>query len=99
MICTLSRCELVMNFEEIIHNQSNEIQTLKSALITAEKRCEQYAQAYDQIQHQLKELIRNRFGKKSERFIDPEHPQLDMLGNPSLFAVRDAAGMEIEEDI
>ena len=45
-----------MNFEEIIHNQSNEIQTLKSALITAEKRCEQYAQAYDQIQHQLKEL-------------------------------------------
>ena len=47
-----------MNFEEIIKNLNDEIQSLKAALIISEKRCEQYAQAYDQMHDQLKELIR-----------------------------------------
>jgi transposase len=89
-----------MNLAEIIENQDNEIQTLKSELNTSQKRCEQYAQAYDQMQHQLKELLRNRFGKKSERFIDdPEHPQFGLLGdNASVFAAAEAAGELITDD-
>lgn len=51
--------------------QSDEIQTLKSELITLKNRCEQYEQAYESLTHQMIELIRNRFGRKSERYIDP----------------------------
>ena len=36
---------------------------------------EQYRQAYDMLQSQLKDLLRHRFGQRSERYIDPEHPQ------------------------
>ena len=89
-----------MNLEEIIKKKDDKIQTLETELNTFQKRCEQYAQAYDQMQHQLKELLRNRFGKKSERFIDdPEHPQLGLLGdNASLFAMAEAAGDTITDD-
>lgn len=66
----------LMNIVEIIKHQSNKIQALEEQNLAYQldiniyqKRCEQYMQAYDQLQHQLKELIRNRFGKKSERFI------------------------------
>ncbi len=89
-----------MNFESIIKNQTEEIQALKAALITFEKRCEQYAQAYDQINHQLKELIRNRFGKKSERYIDdPENPQRSLFGEDNKFSTADAIGNQIEDDV
>ena len=56
-----------------------QILSYQSEVNTYQKRCEQYSQAYDSLKHQLKELLRNRFGKKSERFIDPEHPQLSLL--------------------
>ena len=89
-----------MNIEEIVQNLNDEIQALKAKLNTSEKRCEQYALAYEQMQHQLKELLRNRFGKKSERFIDPEHPQINLLAdNASLFAAAEAAGQAIEDEI
>lgn len=45
---------------------------LQSDLATYQKRCEQYAQAYEQLQHQLQELLRYRFGKKSERYIEDD---------------------------
>ncbi len=45
---------------------------LQSDLATYQKRCEQYAQAYEQLQHQLQELLRFRFGKKSERYIEDD---------------------------
>jgi transposase len=88
-----------MNSTEIIENLGNEIQSLKSELNTYQKRCDQYMQAYDALQHQVKELLRNRFGKKSERFIDdPEHPQHGLFeDNANLFALADAAGSEIED--
>ncbi len=88
-----------MNFETIIKNQNDEIQELKAVNLTLEKRCEQYAQAYDQMHAQLKELIRNRFGKKSERYIDPEHPQISLLGDANLFAKKDEEGNQIDDDI
>jgi transposase len=71
---------------------------LRAELNTYQKRCEQYAQAYDALQHQLKELLRNRFGKKSERFIDPENPQMDFLIDSNLFSEKDAAE-QTEDDV
>jgi transposase len=96
-----------MNSAEIIQDYENKNRILeeKNISLTADltayqKRCEQYALAYDQLQHQLKELLRNRFGKKSERFIDPEHPQLSLLeDNAHLFAEADAKGDAIKDEI
>jgi transposase len=89
-----------MNLEEIINSQTHKIQKLEVDNLSLQKRCEQYAQAYEQIEHQLKELIRNRFGKKSERFVDPENPQLSIFReeNSNIFSIADAAGAAITED-
>jgi transposase len=89
-----------MNSDEIIINLTDKIQTLEAKLNNSELRCEQYSQAYDSLQHQLKELLRNRFGKKSERFIDPEHPQANLFeDNASVFAAAEAAGKIIADEV
>jgi transposase len=89
-----------MNLEEIIANQAVKINALEAELNTYQKRCEQYAQAYDSLQRQVKELIRNRFGKKSERYIDPESRQVDMFeDDKDKFSKADAAGEHIEDKI
>ena len=77
-----------MHTEEII-NLKKINQALLAELNTYKKRCEQYAQAYEQLQHQVNELLRHRFGKKSEHFIDPEHPQQDMFLDAKKFASTD----------
>jgi transposase len=79
-----------MNANAITDEYKSKIQFLESELETYRKRCEQYAQAYEQMQHQFKELLRNRFGKKSERYIDDrqlilfdsERPQPENNGEP-----------------
>lgn len=79
--------------EEIIKKQEEKILQL-------EMRCEQYAQAYDSLLSQIKELQRHRFGKKSERYIDPENPQLSLIeNNKNKFAIADATASNIEDDI
>lgn len=76
-----------------------EIALLKSTLTTYQKRCEQYVQAYDSLKNQLSELLRHRFGKKSERFMDPENHQLDFLrDNAAIFAAAEAAGEAIPDE-
>lgn len=94
-----------MNLTEIIQAKDNKIQFLESALFNQQnelenykKRCDQYMQAYDSLQHQVKELLRNRFGKKSERFIDPESPQMSLFGDDEKFSEADAAGDLITEE-
>lgn len=44
-----------------------------------EKSLEQYQLAYEQMQHQMNELLRHRFGARSERFIDEESLQLELF--------------------
>lgn len=56
-----------------------QVKSLESNLAIALARCDQYSQAYESLLHQLNELKRYRFGKKSERFIDPDSPQLSLL--------------------
>jgi transposase len=93
-----------MDLVGIIKKQGYEIEELKrqnfayqSELNTYQKRCEQYAQAYEQLQHHLKELLRNRFGKKSERFVDPENPQGSLFEDDAKFSLENAAGEIIPE--
>lgn len=60
------------------------IQFLEAELALSQRRCEQYAQAYDSLQHQVKELLRYRFGKKSERFVEDEMtPQQSLFEHES----------------
>jgi transposase len=89
-----------MNLEEIVQGQASKIQQLEADNANLQKRCEQFSQAYDQMHHQLKELIRNRFGKKSERYLDPENLQLSLFkeNNANIFALSDAAGAAITQD-
>ena len=78
---------------------TEENQTLKASLALLQSRCEQYAQAYDSLIEQIRELRRNRFGKRSERYIDPENHQLLLPLDDKLtsFGQADAAGEETEE--
>ena len=69
-----------------------EIQSLRAELKLSQQRCEQYAQAYDSLKHQVQELLRHRFGAKSERFVDPENPQLSLFDDQDAFAAADQAG-------
>jgi transposase len=92
-----------MSFAATIKNQENKIQALEAEIISYktelnnyQQRCEQYAQAYDSLQYQVNELLRNRFGKKAERFIDPENPQLSLFDDKNKFALADNVGEETE---
>lgn len=68
----------------------------ENALLSA--RCEQYAQAYEYLQEQLIALRRQIFGKRSERFLDPENKQQSLLENNStIFANAEAHGEELAE--
>jgi len=87
-----------MNLEQTIQSQAEKILFLETELSNFQKRCDQYMQAYDSLQHQVKELLRNRFGKKSERFIDPENPQMSLFDADEKFSTADAAGDLITEE-
>lgn len=88
-----------MIYQEKIEQLTHEIQGLKAALELSQARCEQYAQAYDSLKDQIIEMRRHRFGKRSERYIDPEHPQLSLFeDNQELFAQEDAAGEALVEE-
>lgn len=58
-----------------------EVSAYKVRCEMLEKRCEEYAQAYEQLKHQIRDLLRHRFGKKGERFLEeplsetPETPE------------------------
>lgn len=87
-----------MENSEIILNFENKIKALEANLALANARCEQFSQAYDMLVHQMQELLRNRFGKKSERFVDPEHPQQDLFENlGETFAKAEASGKALDD--
>ena len=72
----------------------------QSELNLYQKRCEQYEQAYEQMRQQLQELLRHRFGKKSERFIDDTDPfqQRSLFELPSVSAESSEGDENNEED-
>jgi transposase len=70
------------------------LQALEADVQLYKARCEQYEEAYDYLKEQLLELRRQRFGKKSERYLDdPESPQLSLLDDMYVnFVDEDTAG-------
>jgi len=95
----MAPAEIIEFYESRMCALQSQLETSQSELNTYQKRCEQYAEAYDLLQHQLREMQRNRFGKKSERFIDPENPQRDLFETDlNKFAALDAAGETLSED-
>ena len=88
-----------MTFQEQTTQFANEIQALKAELTLFKNRCEQYSQAYDLLREQFKELQRYRFGKRSERYIDPESTQLDLFqDNIAIYSNVDGAGEQLPEE-
>jgi transposase len=88
-----------MNYQEKTTQLTDEIQALKAELALFQQRCEQYSQAYDLLKEQIKEMQRHRFGRRSERYIDPEQPQLDFFqDNATLFSNAEAAGEQLPEE-
>ena len=79
-----------MNYEEKIARLEAEVALLQA-------RNEQYAQAYEYLKDQMQEMRRQLFGKKSERFIDPENMQQSLFDKAS-FTELDAAASCTQED-
>lgn len=61
--------------QQIVAQYEAKYVAMEASLVKLQSRCDEYAAAYDALQHQLKELIRYRFGQRSERYLDPENPQ------------------------
>jgi transposase len=87
-----------MNYPAKVGQLEQEIQELKTELALFQARCEQYAQAYDSLKAQIIELRRHRFGKRSERYIDPENPQLSLFqDNEAIFSQAECVAEPTEE--
>ncbi len=76
-----------MNYQEI-----NLKLKVENALLTA--RCEQYAQAYEFLQDQIIQMRRQIFGKRSERYIDPENKQLSLFDSNSFANIDNTQAIE-----
>lgn len=75
-------------------NLEDRISQLEADNTLLNARCKQYAEAYEYLQEQILELRRQRFGKKSERYLDPENPQLSLLSDISAdFAAADTENL------
>jgi transposase len=55
-------------------------------LLTA--RCQQYADECERLQHQMNELLRHRFGRRSERDQDADNPQLSLFDDNDMPPVK-----------
>lgn len=64
-----------------INEWQTQYQILQQENQLLKSRLEQYADAYDKLQHQVKELLRHRFGSQSERFADMDNPQDDLFAS------------------
>jgi transposase len=96
----MNPAEDIQFYKEKNHFLEEKIISLEASNQLYQKRCEQYAQACDFLQHQINELRRYRFGTKSERFIDPEHPQLSLFEeNAHTFPEAEVKGDALEDEV
>ena len=61
------------------------------------KKCHQSEQAYTLLMDQLKQMLRHRFGQKSERYIDPNNPQLPLIEGVSAEPLNDLDAPQQDE--
>ncbi len=84
-----------MNHSEYTAQLTRKIEALGAELSLYKARCEQYAQAHEFLLEQIRELRRQRFGKKSERYlVDPENPQLSLLDDMYINIVNEETTVE-----
>ena len=74
--------QVIAQYEVKCQSMQATISTLQARVSQMLSRCDEYAAAYDALQHQLKELLRHRFGQRSERYIDDENPQAQLFDTP-----------------
>lgn len=80
-----------MNLAASIAQLTDQNQALKAENVLLNARCKQYAEAYEYLKEQMLEMRRQIFGKRSERFIDPENNQPSLLNDVSAdFTAADA---------
>ncbi|GAC33475.1 hypothetical protein GPLA_2577 [Paraglaciecola polaris LMG 21857] len=77
---------IMTDTEKSLQHQVDQL-TLECDLLR--KKYQQSEQAYALLLHQLKQMIRHRFGQKSERYIDLDNPQLALYGDATLEPVAD----------
>ena len=63
----------------VIEALENRVAELEAKNTLQEQQLEQYEQAYATLKHQFQQSLRHRFGSRSERFIDPDHPQAGLF--------------------
>jgi transposase len=61
-----------------------QVETLTKACELLRKKCEQSEQAYTVLMHQVKQMLRYRFGQKSERYSDANDPQWSLFEHVDL---------------
>jgi len=74
-----------------------EVELLKADRDLFKAKFEQSEKAYDLLLHNFKQLQRNQFGRKSERFIDPNNPQADLFADIELSEMDSNANDEEKE--
>jgi transposase len=62
---------------------------LQAENLQLKQQLEQYQQAFERLQQQMKDLLRHRFGQRSERDVDSNHPQMDFLTDAAVEANTD----------
>lgn len=87
-----------MNYDDQVAQLAQKNQALSAEVALLNARCEQYAQAYDYLKEQMLEMQRRIFGKKSERYVDPENKQLSLLDDvTAVFANAEITGEQLPE--
>ena len=65
----------ITSFEELTIKYNEQVDKVK----LLEEKLVYYQQAYENLHNQLQDLLRHRFGKKSERHVDNESGQLSLF--------------------
>ncbi len=76
--------------------KTNEQLREQNALLT--KKCERQTEQYHHLLQAFKEFQRNRFGSRSEKFIDPEHPQTELFPHSTQTTPEPESNKEITDD-
>ena len=62
-------------------HQTAELIALRAETHLQKKQIEELRQAYENLQQQMQDLLRHRFGTRSERHPGPTNPQIDFLAD------------------
>jgi transposase len=88
-----------LSLKEQLNAEKAKVKQLESKVLLLEKANTHYAEQYDTLQKQIKDLLRHRFGSRSERFIDSNHPQDDLFCETDLPDTGDAPEETLPDNV